>query len=266
MEYDTPPAFDVLIASCQPAPDSPPAPSIYPYAAPYMPTPSTGPSVLTYPPDLPFSTTLELANRPILDAVRTALLPTLPSGNYLIAVRDRLEVFVTGSRKRAQSAPADGRVATIIVGLPVKYRGGDLVVSPSASVGGFSPSQRQTDAIRERRERYHHSKKGEVAAMDWVAYTAECEAEVEPVRKGCRVDLCYAVHAKSFGPAGAFPDPLIVPSEDFRNMLGGVLNLTRGRKIGFYLTGEYGISPSEALAESLVPLVSLFSSLSTMHY
>jgi len=37
------------------------------------------------------------------------------------------------------------------------------------------------------------------------------------------------------------------------DLVAPILNICRGRKIAFYLTGEYGVNPAEVLAESLVP-------------
>ena len=60
----------------------------------------------------------------------------------------------------------------------------------------------------------------------------------------------------AFGPAAMQPEPLITPSDVFLDLLSPVLNMSRGRRIAFHLTSEYGISPADALAESLVPHVS----------
>jgi hypothetical protein len=137
--------------------------------------------------------------------VRTTLLPALASGQHVVAVRDHLELLVTGARKRPQLAPNDGRVATLVVTLPARFKGGDLIAA--SGVAG-------------RRERFRH-KDGKQPGVHahWVAYLDECEAEVEQIRKGCRMDLYYAVHVRSFGHSGPKPDPLITPSDDFKAMV-----------------------------------------------
>jgi hypothetical protein len=182
--------------------------------------------------------TLEIANHPILDAVRNALFPSLPVGHYLTALRDKLEVMVSGARMapQARTLRNDGRVATIVVTLPVQYRGGTLIVRDA-----------------ERVEEKFFEGGGKPEEVQWTAFLGECEYEAELIQQGCRLSITYAVHLKTYGPA---VDPLIVPSENFLDVVSPVLSLSRGRKVAFYLTQEYGVNPSDALAESLVPHVS----------
>lgn len=215
-----------MIAACKPHPT--PGYDVYPDR-----------EALFYPSNLPLTATLEIANHPILDAVRNALFPSLPVGHYLTALRDRLEVMVCGARMAPQprSLRNDGRVATICVTLPVNYRGGTLVVRDSEGAeekffeGGGKPEE-----------------------VQWTAFLGECEYEAGIIQQGCKLSITYAVHLKTYGPA---VDPLIVPSENFLDIVSPVLSLCRGRKVAFYLSQEYGVNPSEALAESLVPHVSL---------
>jgi hypothetical protein len=89
--------------------------------------------------------------------------------------------------------------------------------------------------------------------MEWTCFLTDCEYEVEIVQKGCRIAMLYGVHLRTFGPSGLQPDPLITPSDDFLDMLSPILNICRGRKVAFYLQSDYGVNPSEMLAESLVP-------------
>jgi len=149
----------------------------------------------------------------------------------------------TGARRRAQQhVQSDGRVATLVLSLPSRYKGGELTVTSTAAG---------------QRERFKHKDAKKAGShIHWVAYLEDTEAEVEVVRKGCRMDLYYAIHLKTFGYSGPVPDTLITPSDDFKTLLGSVLNLTRGRKIGFYLSREYGVNPSENIAETLVPMLS----------
>ncbi|KAI0265426.1 hypothetical protein BC834DRAFT_824987 [Gloeopeniophorella convolvens] len=222
VDYDTPPALDVLIAACRPHPQ---------VGEEYGDSDS-----LFYPTNLPLTTSLELANHPILEAVRNSLFPALPGGHYLHVVRDKLEIVPTGASMNEQAPPGDTRVATVIVTLPVRFRGGALVVH--APEGG---------------EERFQSRGGKSGHMEWAAYLADCTTEVEPVQKGCRITVSYAVHLKTFGPAGVAPDPLIAPSDHFLDNLAPIFNMTRGRMIAFYLTGDYGVNPADVLAESLVP-------------
>ena len=195
---------------------------------------------LFYPTNLPLTTSFELANHPILEAVRNTLFPTLPAGHYLQGVRDKLEIVPTGASMAGQVLPADSRIATVIVTIPVRFRGGALIISsPEGSEERFP------------------ARSGKNGHMEWVAYLSDSTAEVEPVQKGCRITISYAVHLKTFGPAGVSPDPLIAPSEYLLDQLAPVFNMMRMRTIAFYLTGDYNVNPADVLAESLVPVVSI---------
>lgn len=224
-----PPALDVLIAACQP---HLPRVGVDEYL--YQENES-----LYYPANLPLTTTLEMANHPILDAVRNTLFPSLPTGHYLTAIRDKLEICLKGNNTPVQPRPNDNRVATIVVTLPVRFRGGALVV-------------RNMEGTEER----FYGRGGKSGDMEWTAFMSDCDSGVETVQKGCRVSISYGVQLKTFGPSGLNPDPLITPSDQFLDTLSPILNASRGRRIAFYLTGEYGVNPGEVLAESLVPYVS----------
>ena len=225
VDYDTPPALDVLIAACRPHPQI---------------AENADSESLFYPTNLPLTTSLELANHPILEAVRNALFPTLPGGHYLYAARDKLEIVPTGASMGEQPPPGDTRVATVIITLPVRFRGGALIVN--APEGG--------------EERFQQGRGSKSGQMEWVAYLSDCTAEVEAVQKGCRITVSYAIYLKTFGPSGVAPDPLITPNDYLLDNLVPIFNTMRGRMIAFYLTGDYGVNPADVLAESLVPYVS----------
>ncbi|EIW79443.1 hypothetical protein CONPUDRAFT_137821 [Coniophora puteana RWD-64-598 SS2] len=233
VDYDTPPALDVLISACQSTPIPDAVDSFY------------------YPSQLPLTATVEIANHPITDALRNTLFPLMPPGTHLIAVRDRLEVTVAGGDIGPQSAAgilghSDGRIATVVVTLPIRFTGGALVVRDAADsneerFGGRSePGEDDEDDSRD------------PDIIEWTAFLAECSYEVERVNSGCRMCITYGIHARSFG-AGPGVEPLIGPSDRFLDCLSQVLNLSRGRKIAFHLTQEYVANPEDALAETLVP-------------
>lgn len=234
IDYDIPPGMEVLIAACLPH-----SPAFDDFAQPQN-------ESLFFPQDLPLTSTLEIANHPILDAVRNTLFPTLPVGHYLTTLRDKLEIVLSGSNMPVQLRPNDNRVATIVVTLPSRFRGGPLVV-------------RNSEGVEER----FFGRGGKSGSIEWTAFMADCDHHVETVQKGCRVTVSYAVHLKTFGPAAIQPDPLISPSDQFLDLLSPILNLSRGRRIAFYLTGDYGVNPGEVLAETLVPHVCL--SVTTSH-
>ncbi|KAF4576214.1 hypothetical protein EYR40_000453 [Pleurotus pulmonarius] len=224
VDYNTPPALDVLIAACRPHPSSN--------------LDGLDRESLYYPSNLPLTTSLEIANHPILEAIRNTLFPALPTGHYLTVSRDQLEVVAVGGRMdpQPQELRNDGRSATIIVTLPVRFRGGALVVHDPE--GGS--------------EKYD-GRGGKSGDIEWTAFVADCDYEVETVTKGCRITLTYGVYLKTFGPSGLNPDPLINPSDNFLDLLSPIFNLARGRKIAFYIMNDYEVNPSEVLAEALVP-------------
>ncbi|KAH8827110.1 hypothetical protein DL96DRAFT_1669786 [Flagelloscypha sp. PMI_526] len=203
--FNTPPALDVLIAACRPHPAADDVDDFVDRES------------LFYPPNLPLTATLELSNHPILDAVRSTLFPNLSSGNYLNH---------SPMAPQPRALRNDGRCATIIVVLPVRYRGGALVI-------------RDIDGSEER----FSGRGGKSGDMEWVAFTSDAEYEVET----------YAVFTRSFGPSG--PDPLVHPSDAFLDKVSPILNSCRGQRIAFHLSHDYGVDPSDALAESIVPLL-----------
>ncbi|KAF8646615.1 hypothetical protein AX16_007116 [Volvariella volvacea WC 439] len=241
VSHNTPPALDVLITTCRPHQTQ---------SSEYA---SSDRESLFFPPSLPLTTSLELSGHPILAAIRNTLFPNLPAGTYHLSTqRDKLEVLSTGTRLNSQprSLRSDGRSATIIVTLPVKYRGGALIVTDPTG-----------------REETFRGTGGKGNDLEWTAFLADCEYEVDTVTKGCRMMISYAVYLKSFGTGNesgigladgvmVHSEPLVQPSDAFIDLISPILNMMRGRKIAFYLNGEYGVNPSEVLAGSLIPLVS----------
>ncbi|KAF9071698.1 hypothetical protein BDP27DRAFT_1361637 [Rhodocollybia butyracea] len=228
VDLNSPPALGVLTAACRPHQTSD--------YDDYSENES-----LFYPPGpaFPLTTSLEIANQPILDAIRSSLFPLLPQGHYLTVTRDKLEMVVKGGRMGPQPRTLrnDGRVATIAVTLPVRFRGGKFLIRDA-----------------EGHEEKYFGRGGKDGDMEWVAFTVDCEYEVETVTKGCRLTILYGVYLKTFGPTG-LTEPLINPSDKFLDLISPVLNMSRGRKIGIYITNDYGVNPSEVLAESLVPML-----------
>lgn len=221
--------MDVLIAACRPHP------------TPDYHNTFGGQQALFYPTNLPLTASLEIANFPILDAIRDSLFPNLPIGKHLTAVLDRLNVVESGSRL-APHSPAhlrnDDRAATIIVSLPVRNRGGSIVVRNV-----------------ERREERFLGAGGKGGDLDWIALRSDCSYEIEPVQNGVSLAITYAVFVQSFGPATNNPDTLVTPTDQFFNLLSPILNLTRGKTLAFYLNHDYVANPAEAVANTLVPQV-----------
>lgn len=220
---------------------------------------------LYYPPNLALSATLEIANHPILEAVRNTLFPTLPKGHHLIAARDVLEIVPKGGRMTPSPDPIDSRVATVIVTLPVRYHGGALVIRDGPNGGRGEDIYR--GGGKSNTSAQGHTGVG-IDHLEWAAFLADRKYEVEEVTKGLRLTISYAVHVRSFGPGGYTPDPLITPSDRFLDLVAQILNIYHGKKIAFYLTGQYErrANPAEMLADLLVPYVSLGSRSASVGY
>ncbi|KAF5373458.1 hypothetical protein D9615_009480 [Tricholomella constricta] len=225
VEYSMPPPLEVLIGTCRPH-----------QTAEFVEFPKR--QSLFYPTNLPVNSSLDLTSHPIMDAVRNTLFPNLPPGHYITAVRDKLEVVDTGSRMAPQprSLRKDGRAATILVTLPSRFEGGALIIH----------------ALEGDHEKYL-GKGSRADEIEWTAFLPDCEYEIEPVVRGCRISLSYSVFLRTLGPCG--PEPLIRPSDEFLDRLAPVLNLSRGRKVAFYLEFDYAINPAEALADAVVPIL-----------
>jgi hypothetical protein len=145
-----------------------------------------------------------------------------------------------------RSLRSDGRSATIILTLPVRFRGGAIVVSnPEGN-----------------REKYM-GRGGKNGDVEWCAFLPDCEYEIETVERGCRLSLSYSVFLRSFEMSPMAPDPLTQPSDVFLDLLAPILNLSRGRKVGFFLNYDYHVNPAESCADALIPHVSIFFSSSS---
>jgi hypothetical protein len=234
MAYSNPPSLDILIAACKSHPKS----DFSNYG---------DRDALYFPENLSYTPSFEIANHLILGSVHASLYPQLPLGNHVFAVRDRLDVINSGSHLANQN-PAllsnDGRSATILVTLPVRFRGGDVVV-------------RDPRGHEERFQRLGGEQAGDI---DWLAFPADCEYRIETVQKGCCLTLSYGVYLKQFNPsnAAAISDALIIPSDGFFDLLAPILNMSRGRSIALYLSYNYIANPAEVTANTLVPQVCLY--------
>lgn len=126
---------------------------------------------------------------------------------------------------------------------------------------------------------------GSLGSLEWVAWLGnrECEQKIEKVEKGVRINLVYDVRIRGYGPNGTCtcllpvfaslqwrrtddsplrsclirtaPRALVTPNDNLLAAVSSVLKRSRGMKLAFYLTNDYGISPSHVLADSVIPLV-----------
>ena len=123
---------------------------------------------LYYPSQLPLTTTLSTTDHPIFDAVRTPLFPKLASGQYFVAVQDMLEIVPSGGHMCPQRriVQEEGKVATLVVTLPVRYKGGPPVVID------FEAGKR------------YYGRGGKAGNFERSAVLGDCDHEVESVQKG----------------------------------------------------------------------------------
>lgn len=187
----------------------------------------------------------------------------------------------------------DEPVAHVIVTLPVRFRGGMLSVAKDGieekfwgrgtlSAGSSAPTSGGFAALGAQ-----EAKKvaGSLGSLEWVAWLGnrECEQKIEKVEKGVRINLVYDVRIRGYGPNGTCtcllpvfaslqwrrtddsplrsclirtaPRALVTPNDNLLAAVSSVLKRSRGMKLAFYLTNDYGISPSHVLADSVIPLV-----------
>lgn len=230
VEKDVPPAFDMLLSACKPR-----------STCQMTGLPERECSV--YPLTSPLTTTLDLSSHPILDTIRSVLFPSLAPGHYLSTVYETLEIVKAGGHMCPQrrAVQREGKIATLILTLPVRFRGGAL------KIHGYEGNV----------EKYNGRGGRPGDHLEWTAFLVDCDHEVETVQKGCRVTLTYGVYLSTYNPLTAsLTRSLVLPSDRFLDLLSPILNLSRGRRIGFYLGERYGLSPSDTLAEALIPYVS----------
>lgn len=266
-------SFDAFLAACEPV--TSPIPSAHGRSASTAGT--TPPTHHTFRsnPARPINTSFDIASHPILETVRRTLFPTLlaeGSNNYLVASLNRVDVFCPGAssaQPRGYSSHRtegdDEPVAHIIVTLPVRFRGGMLSIAKDGveekfwgrgtlSAGSSAPTSGGFAALGAQ-----EAKKisGSLGAVEWVAWMGnrECEQKIDKVEKGVRINLVYDVRIRGFGPLGTAPRALITPNDNLLAAVSSVLKRSRGMKLAFYLTNDYGISPSHVLADSLIPLL-----------
>jgi hypothetical protein len=128
----------------------------------------------------------------------------------------------SGGRTNLQprSLKNDGRSATIVVTLPVRFRGGALLIC--------DPDGRE--------EKYfgRGEKNGDI---EWIALLPDCDYEIETVQKGCLISISRAVFLGTPGLSGSETnsDPLINTSDDFLDFITLILDMSRGRKTAFFL-------------------------------
>ncbi|KDQ06759.1 hypothetical protein BOTBODRAFT_121049 [Botryobasidium botryosum FD-172 SS1] len=193
---------------------------------------------LTFPSYLPVALSLDLCSHPILDAVQSVLFPNHQMGHHIVAVRDKVELYAPGSYSRVVFDPlqprVDALVATIVVVLPVRFRGGAMIIRRNGLEERFTPQ----------------AKAGE---LEWTAFRSDCDQEVQRVESGYRMQVTWNVLLKTFGPGGLTPNPLIAPNPRLTDALVDILKRARGLRLGFYLSLDYGICPGDVLADSLVP-------------
>ncbi|KAH6903289.1 hypothetical protein BKA70DRAFT_1433808 [Coprinopsis sp. MPI-PUGE-AT-0042] len=236
VDYNSPPALDVLIAACRPHQTS----NYNNYAERES---------MFYPPSLPLTTSFEISNFPILDSVKNSLFPRLPAGHYLTAIKDKFEVLLDGVRLERQTAHQrnDGRAATVLLTLPVRFAGGAVIVrDPITGI--------QERFIAKAHPAPPSAGGGPKESLEWIAFHGNCDYETEIVEKGYRVMLSYGIYIKNFSPEGAVRfDSLAIPTDYVFDLLAPLMNMSRGKKIGFYLSHDYNVDPSQVNSQMLIP-------------
>ncbi|KAF8752269.1 hypothetical protein RHS01_08044 [Rhizoctonia solani] len=252
-EFGTSPAFDALISACEPEerfhddahsrqpystftnPSSPmvgpgavvPAGTVL-YPTPPPPGNIQNPNALVagqfipphrrslvYPSGRPLAVSMELSSHPVLDIVKATLFPKLAQGYHLLAVRDKLHIH--------PSAPTLAR-SMMLSSLRVYWCEG-------------------------KEERFYSRLGSKANELEWQAWKTNCDWEVQKVEKGHRVAMTWHVYQRSYGPSS---HPLMVPVMHF-SMRSPTCSTTRVERTLVFLSHEYGVSPSDVLADSLAP-------------
>lgn len=160
-----PTALDVLIAACKPQATG----DVNGFS---------GRESLCYPPNLPLTSTLELASHPIMRTIRASLFPDLSSGQYLAAARDMLQIVPKGRQilPQRQQTQGKGKVAKLIITLPIRFKGGALAVHD----------------LNGNQQKYY-GRGRQPGDLEWVAFLSDCDYEVTPVTKGVRLMISYNI-------------------------------------------------------------------------
>ncbi|QRV84993.1 hypothetical protein RhiJN_13009 [Ceratobasidium sp. AG-Ba] len=168
---------------------------------------------LVYPATRPLAISLELASHPVLDVVKATLFPKLAQGYHLLAVRDRLTIHPSGTYTR----PVHDAVYPegVVATIMVTL---PVQYAVARSLSGVRARRNVSTAVLEPSPTSSSGKRG------------------GPTR--------------SYGPSS---QPLMVPNDALLDALADLLNQARGKNLGFFLSHEYGVSPSDVLADSLAP-------------
>jgi hypothetical protein len=180
--------------------------------------------------------------------IRDILFPNLPSGHFLVAKRAVVELAFPGSRKRLpthEESPAN-KVATLHLTLPVRFRGGTLVVRHPEDVLGI--------------EEKFAGRGGKGPTLEWVAFLADCSTALEPVEKGCKMTMIYNIVLQS-NAQGGMPNPVapVLANHRFLDAMTPLFTKAKHRKLGFYLSGEYHLNPVDSIAGTLIGQVCIMA-------
>ncbi|KAF8341305.1 uncharacterized protein EI90DRAFT_3033457 [Cantharellus anzutake] len=106
-------------------------------------------------------------------------------GARIIARLDKLNVYSEGDffKGHVDTARSSDMFGTLLINLPVKHEGGQLVVK--------APIVKSSDTDLGRDE--YTTKWGSGTDLEWIAFFSDCEHEVFPVTSGNRVTLTFTL-------------------------------------------------------------------------
>ncbi|KAF8341302.1 uncharacterized protein EI90DRAFT_3033424, partial [Cantharellus anzutake] len=106
-------------------------------------------------------------------------------GARIIAQLDKLNVYSEGDffKGHVDTARSSDMFGTLLINLPVKHEGGQLVIK--------APMAKSSDTDPKRDE--YTTKWGSGTDLEWVAFFSDCEHEVLPVTSGNRVTLTFTL-------------------------------------------------------------------------
>ena len=109
----------------------------------------------------------------------------LVPGRRILLQRNKLNIYGKGGffKSHVDSPSHDNMIGTLVVCLPSRHEGGQLVIRHDGLEHGFDFSKHSNDPSK----------------LQWAAFYGDCEHEVHPVTEGFRVTITYSINYRFAG-------------------------------------------------------------------
>ena len=114
------------------------------------------------------------------------------SANRIYACLDKLNVYGVGDffKVHVDTPRSNKMFGTLLINLPVKHRGGNLVVhAPGQSSKSWPTSQEDGQISTNANAESYITNWGDAEVMEWIAFFSDCPHEVLPVTQGNRSEI-----------------------------------------------------------------------------